>query len=229
MIEQVSPTTLCRDSLDLLNCPPGAIAELIDSVAPDAVVNCTGLAVGDPEDMKSANVYVGDAFDRRTRRMSRRTSGAPRIRGRVRSAAPQPPGVRSRARHSAERLRHHQAQGDRTVDACGRRANGSRSPCSECSTRWVGSPPRPPFRAAPHRRSPQRCKLAASTINLGALDSWRDYIDTRDIAQAVLAAAVTTPRSSSVLNLGPRRGGREPAPGEDPRRDRRIRRQGDRE
>jgi nucleoside-diphosphate-sugar epimerase len=39
-------------------------------------------------------------------------------------------------------------------------------------------------------------------INLGALDSWRDYIDTRDIARAVLAAAVVTPRSSQVLNVG---------------------------
>ena len=66
-------------SLDLLNCAPGAIADLIDSVAPTAVVNCTGLAVGDPDDMRSANVYaVSMGVYAVSRRMLRRyTPGLP--------------------------------------------------------------------------------------------------------------------------------------------------------
>ena len=45
-------------------------------------------------------------------------------------------------------------------------------------------------------------RSGARSINLGALDSRRDYIDTRDVARAVLAAASTVRHTGSVLNVG---------------------------
>ena len=45
-------------------------------------------------------------------------------------------------------------------------------------------------------------RTGADTVVLGALDSWRDYIDVRDIARAVLAVASSLPLTSSVLNVG---------------------------
>ena len=45
-------------SLDLLASEPGAIAEMIDEVAPDAVINCTGSTGGNLDHLTTANVLV---------------------------------------------------------------------------------------------------------------------------------------------------------------------------
>ena len=47
-----------------------------------------------------------------------------------------------------------------------------------------------------------RSRSGAKSINLGVLDSRRDYIDTRDVARAVVAAASTVRHTGSVLNVG---------------------------
>jgi NDP-hexose 4-ketoreductase len=39
-------------------------------------------------------------------------------------------------------------------------------------------------------------------ITMGSLDSWRDFIDVRDIARAVVAVAQKMPSSGLVLNVG---------------------------
>ncbi len=42
----------------------------------------------------------------------------------------------------------------------------------------------------------------AETIQLGSLEAWRDYIDVRDVAEAVVAVATAEDRLPPVLNVG---------------------------
>jgi nucleoside-diphosphate-sugar epimerase len=43
---------------------------------------------------------------------------------------------------------------------------------------------------------------ATGTLQLGSLESWRDFVDVRDVAEAVVAVAVTDAQLPPVLNVG---------------------------
>jgi nucleoside-diphosphate-sugar epimerase len=187
--------------LDLLNCAPGAIAELIDEVAPDAVVNCVGLAVGEPEQMRRANVdlvlrLIAELDERRDVHLvhlgSAAEYGVQRHNYPVSETADAAPeGVYGVTKLMATEQLMRAATEERISVTVLRVCNpvGRFSP----ATTLPGS-------AA--RKIKAALRTGAREINLGALSSWRDYVDTRDIARAVLAAAMTTTGSSSVLNVG---------------------------
>jgi nucleoside-diphosphate-sugar epimerase len=187
--------------LDLLDCAPGTIAELIDEVAPDAVVNCVGLAVGEPDEMTRANVdlvlrliaelegcrdvhlvHLGSAAEYGVQRHNHPVSE---------TACAAPVGVYGFTKLKATEQLMRAAAEERISVTVLRVCNpvGRFSPVTTL-----------PGSAA--RKINAALRTGAREINLGALNSWRDYVDTRDIARAVLAAAMTTPGSSSVLNVG---------------------------
>ena len=187
-------------SLDLLNSEPGSLADLVDEVRPDAVVNCTGLAFGEPGDLRVANVllvvrliaeleeckgvhlvHLGSAAE-----YGRSIGNCP-----VAETTPAIPqsdyGITKLM--ATEQLMHAAAEDRLTVTVL-RVFNpiGRFSPESTL-----------PGGAA--RKIDLALRSDAAAIHLGPLDSWRDYVDTRDIARAVLAAAVSAPHKSAVLNL----------------------------
>ena len=57
-----------------------------------------------------------------------------------------------------------------------------------------------PGRAA--RKIDEAVRTGSDVITLGSLDSWRDFIDVRDVARAVLAVVESMPPSGRVLNVG---------------------------
>jgi nucleoside-diphosphate-sugar epimerase len=188
-------------SLDLLNSAPGALADLIDEVAPDAVVNCTGLAFGEPADLRVANVvlvvrliaeleectgvhlvHLGSAAE-----YGRSIDNCP-----VSENAPAVPqsdyGI---TKLMATELLMRAAAEDRASVTVLRVFN----PIGRFS-------PETTLPGGAARKIDIALRSGAEAIHLGPLDSWRDYIDTRDIARAVFDASVTTHRNGAVLNVG---------------------------
>ena len=45
-------------ALDLMTCRTGAIGEMVDRVAPDVVVNCAGLTVGQPDELRTPRTWA---------------------------------------------------------------------------------------------------------------------------------------------------------------------------
>jgi nucleoside-diphosphate-sugar epimerase len=188
-------------SLDLLASDPGAIAEMIEEVAPDAVINCTGSTEGNLDHMTTANVMVvlrliaelekckgvhlvhlGSAAEYGIQQHNTPVSEAM-------CAAPQSAYGQTKLRATDHLMRA--AHAERISVTVLRICNpvGRYSPATTL-----------PGNAA--RKINTAMRFGAPAISLGALDSWRDYVDTRDIARAVLAAAVTSPWPSEVLNVG---------------------------
>ncbi len=187
--------------LDLLGCAPGAIADLIDDVAPDAVVNCTGTALGEPEEMTKANVVVvmrliAELEECKGVHLVHLGSAAEygiqsAVHPVAETAAPTPRGTYGVTKLKATEQLIRAADDERISVTVLRIFNpvGRFSPPSTL-----------PGSAA--RKIAAALESGADGINLGALTSWRDYIDTRDIASAVLAASMAAPPASAVFNVG---------------------------
>lgn len=188
-------------TLDLLTCPAGAIVGMVDRVRPDVVVNCTGLTVGQPDELRAANVDVVtrliDELDGRNdvhlvHFGSAAEYGIQPYRGPVlETTRPVPRSAYSISKLEATRRLQTAASESRLSVTVLRLFNpvGRFSP-----------PTTLPGSAA--RKIEQALRRGAESISLGPLDSWRDYIDVRDIARAVLAVADSTPPSGMVLNVG---------------------------
>ena len=188
-------------ALDLLTCEPGAIAEMIDEIAPDAVINCTGSAVGDLHQMTSANVVVVLRLIAELEKCkslhlvhlgSAAEYGLPAHNVPVSEAMPAMP--QSAYGHTKLRATDHlmQAAAEDRISVTVLRVF---NPVGRFS-------PETTLPGSAGRKIAVALRTGAPAINLGALTSWRDYVDTRDIARAVVAAAVTTPECSRVLNVG---------------------------
>ncbi len=187
--------------VDLLSSTPGTLADLVDAVAPDAVVNCTGLAFGEPADLKVANVYA----------VMRMIAELEECKGvhlvHLGSAAEY--GRPSNNRPVAETTPAI-PQSDYGITKLMATEQLMRAAAEERISVTVLRVFNPVGRFSPPTTLPGSAarkidvavRSGARTINLGPLDSWRDYVDTRDIARAVFAASVSTPRTSSVLNVG---------------------------
>lgn len=187
--------------LDLVTCTSGAFAELVDDVAADVVVNCTGLIRGRPDELRAANVDVVvrliDELDgRRGVHLVHFGSAAeygpqPHRRPVAEATFACPEGTYGITKLEAtERLM--QAAGAGRISATVLRLFNPIGRLSPPSTL--------PGNAA--RKIEEALRTGAEAINLGALDSWRDYIDVRDIARAVLAATARIPQFGAVLNVG---------------------------
>ncbi len=187
--------------LDVVTCPVAALAEMFDRTSPDIVVNCIGLTVGRPDELRAANVDVVNRL-------------IDVVEGRH--------GVHLVQLGSAAEygIQQHRCPVSEDVFCAPISAYGaSKLEATErlmfAATRdWISvtvlrlfnpvgrfSPPSSLAGSAAIKID-DALRTGANTVILGALDSWRDYIDVRDIARAVLAVASSLPLTSSVLNVG---------------------------
>jgi nucleoside-diphosphate-sugar epimerase len=186
--------------IDLATAGPARIATLITSVAPDAVVNCAGAVAGDPDVLAAANVtatwglvtamlsrgiqtrlvHVGSAAE-----YGRSEPGVP-----VTESAPaRPAGV-----YGVTKL-----AGTRLVEL-GRTAGLDAVVLRVFNPVGAGAPESSlPGRVAAQVR---RALADGSDIQLGPLDAVRDFVDARDVADAVLAAAARPVLRHAVINVG---------------------------
>jgi nucleoside-diphosphate-sugar epimerase len=186
--------------LDLLDSAPGSIAEMVDDVAPDAVINCTGTTVGEPAHMRIANVVVV------TRLIAelQECKGAHLVHlGSAAEYGPQnhqqPVSEDMPATPKSEYGLTKLIATERLMQAA---ADGRISATVLRIFNPIGrfSPPTT-LAGSAARQIDLALRAGANEIHLGALNAWRDYVDTRDIARAALLAAITEPRAGAVLNV----------------------------
>ncbi|MDQ1655204.1 MAG: NDP-hexose 4-ketoreductase [Cryptosporangiaceae bacterium] len=183
---------------DLATVGADALAELVRRASPHAVINCTGATSGDAPALVAANVIAVATLANAVLR------GAPSARlvhfgsageyGRVTPgeatteatpARPQVPyGVTKLA--GTEILRS--AREHDGLDAVVLRVFNPVGPDAPASTL--------PGRLA------RELRLAAGPVTVGPLDAYRDFVDTRDVADAAVRVALASGGLPAVLNVG---------------------------
>jgi NDP-hexose 4-ketoreductase len=193
--------------VDLSRDAPARIASVIADAGPDAVVNCAGATTGPPDVLVAANVTSAFALAEAMLK-TKATGTAVRLihLGSAAEYGRTEPGVvvteqavpRPAAMYGATKL-----AGTRLVElavAAGLDAVVLR----------VFNPvgPGAPLTSLPGRLAAElrRALRNGTDVQLGPLDTVRDFVDPRDVADAVLAAVAAPTLPRPVLNIGSGRG-----------------------
>jgi len=186
--------------LDLATAPVADLERALRAVAPDVVVNCAGATGGDPSRLAAANVV---AISRLLHAMA---GAVPKARlvhlgsaaeyGRVEagssvaeSAAPGPVGAYGLTKLAGTQLV--QAARADGLDAVVLRVFNLIGPGTPASTL--------PGRLV---RDMRRAQATGARVTTGPLTAFRDFVDVRDVADAVLAAAAAAARAPALVNIG---------------------------
>jgi nucleoside-diphosphate-sugar epimerase len=195
----VSPATDVL--LDLVADPLDRIGQVVTSTAPDVIVNCAGATSGSAQELSAANVTAVQ----RLLAVLLRLPSPPRL-VHIGSAAEYGPGragvpvtengaVRPAGLYGTTKL-----AGTRLVEL-GRSAGLDAVSLRVFNVVGAGAPDGTlPGQAA--RQLRQIPAGAPGELILGPLDGVRDFVDARDVAAAVLAAAATTAALPAVVNVG---------------------------
>jgi nucleoside-diphosphate-sugar epimerase len=174
--------------LDLAADCPGSMAQVIASVAPDAVVNCAGAVAGPPDVLAAANV-IGPCALVRAMQLAGTRARLVHL-GSAAEYGPAGPATTYGATKLIGTRLVMQARATGVDSVVLRVFNpvGSGAPASSL-----------PGRAAAEVR---RALAAGGCVRLGSLEPVRDFVDARDVADAVLAAAAVPAVPSAVLDIG---------------------------
>lgn len=188
-------------ALDLQQADSSEYIALLDSLAPEVVINCVGLTTGGPTELRDANLGIVlkliDALEGRT--------GVHLIHhGSAAEYGTQHAGKAVSEGVYATPL---SAYGVTKFEATQRLVAAAAERRITVTVLRVFNPVgrNSPARTLPGRAAREICAAirdGRDTIRLGSLDSYRDYIDTRDVARAALAASVVGPTGATVLNVG---------------------------
>lgn len=190
--------------VDLAEDDPARVAAIIAEVAPDAVVNCAGATAGPPEALAAANITGACTLTKAmllTRRPSRLVHlGSAAEYGRAEPGVPVTEQVTARpgAIYGATKL-----AGTRLVELAA--AAGL-----DTVVLRVFNPVGPGAQQAslPGRLIAELRQASGygTDVRLGSLDAVRNFVDVRDVAAAVFAAAAAATLPHAVLNIGSGRG-----------------------
>jgi NDP-hexose 4-ketoreductase len=194
------PGSPAHRRLDLAQDAPASVAEIISEVAPDAIANCAGLTVGGPDVLAAANItgayalvramLLAETPARLVHLGSAAEYGGAEPGVPLNEAAPPRPG----APYGATKL-----AGTRLVEL-GRAAGLDAVVLRVFNPVGAGAPETGlPGRVAAQLR---RALGGGAEVRLGPLDAVRDFVDARDVGDAVLAAAGAPAVPHAVLNIG---------------------------
>jgi NDP-hexose 4-ketoreductase len=194
------PGSPAHNRIDLAQEDPGRIAAMIASVAPDAVINCAGATAGTIDELAAANITATHALV--TVMLQARTPARLVHLGSAAEYGRSEPGVpvdestppRPAGPYGATKL-----AGTRLVELA-RTAGLGTVVLRVFNPVGAGAPED----GLPGRIAAQlRLAIADGTdVRLGPLDAVRDFVDARDVADAVLAAVAAPSLPSPVLNIG---------------------------
>jgi len=185
----------CR-RCDLAAMHPYALDTQIGMYKPTVIVNAVGATVGEPSDLVRANVIAVEALLASVRSQADHArfvqlgsaaeyGGAPHGTSLSEESAPRPAGPYGITKLAGSELvlRAQRAGADAVVlrifDVIGPGA-----PASTLTGRVI------------------RDLRSRQLIEVGSLDVWRDFVDVRDVAEAVLAVALADRKLPPVLNVG---------------------------
>ncbi len=186
--------------LDLSTDSLPRIAEVIGTIAPDVVVNCAGATTGSPDVLAAANItavyaLVTAMLESRTRARLVQIGSAAEY-GRTEEDVPvtESAPARPASVYGATKL-----AGTRLTEV-GRMAGLDAVVLRVFNVVGAGAPEDGlPGRAAAQLRE----AIAGGTdVRLGPLDAVRDFVDARDVANAVFAAATAPALPHPILNIG---------------------------
>ena len=188
---------------DLAADGPGAIAAMLTDVAPDVVVNCAGAISGPPAGLVAANIDGTYAL----------------VTAMLRAAPARLVHLGSAAEYGAAE------PGVPVTEQAAARPAGMYGVTKLAGTRLVGTAaaaglgavvlrvfnpvgPGAPAASLPGRLAAElrRALTHGTDVRVGPLDAVRDFIDARDVADAVLAAVTAGALPHPVLNVGSGRG-----------------------
>ena len=194
------PGSPAHQIVDLSADHPGKIAAMLSAFGPEVVVNCAGLTSGDQDMLAAVNITGTYALV-----AAMLTAGRPARLVHIGSAA----------EYGSTR------PGDAVAESVPPRPVTSYGSTKLAGTRLVElargaglaavvlrvfNPigPGAPEASLPGRLAAQLRRLPASagSVRLGPLDGVRDFVDVRDVADGVLAAAVAPALPHPVLNIG---------------------------
>lgn len=186
--------------VDLSAGEPARIAEVIASVAPDAVINCAGATAGDPDALAATNITGTWAL------VTAMLRAAPGVRlVHLGSAAeygrsdPPVPVTESAPARPVAGYGVTKLAGTRLVELA-RSAGLGAVVLRVFNPVGAGAPASGlPGRVAEQAR---KAMTQGLDIRLGPLDAVRDFVDARDVADAALAAAARPELPHPVLNIG---------------------------
>jgi NDP-hexose 4-ketoreductase len=194
------PASPSHHRLDLSADGAPRIAELIGSIAPDAVINCAGATAGSPDVLAAANitaVYALVTAMIQARSPARLVQiGSAAEYGRTEEGVPVDESVppRPASVYGATKL-----AGTRLVQLA-RTAGLDAVVLRVFNVVGAGAPEDGlPGRAAAQLR---RAIADGTDVRLGPLDGVRDYVDVRDVADAALAAVTAPALPNSIVNIG---------------------------
>ncbi|MGW5667231.1 NAD-dependent epimerase/dehydratase family protein [Micromonospora sp. NPDC003776] len=191
-----------RRECDLVGIGVARLAALVRDVRPDAVVNCAGRSAGSGYEMVGAQTMVTAKL------VEAVAAGAPDARlVRLGSAAEYgvvPPGVAVREDHPAVPISEYgvsQLAGTRLAELAGATGRVDAVVLRVFNPVGPGSPRTSALgRAAMLLR--QALARGEGHVAMGLLDSYRDFVDVRDVASAVRAAVLAAALSERVFNVG---------------------------
>jgi len=194
------PGSPAHNRVDLAQEEPGKIAAMIASVAPDAVVNCAGATSGTIDELAAANITATCALV--TVMLQARTPARLVHLGSAAEYGPSEPGVpvdESTPPRPAGPYGVTKLAGTRLVELA-RTAGLGAVVLRVFNPVGAGAPEDGlPGRVAAQLRQAIAC---GTDVQLGPLDAVRDFVDARDVADAVLAAVAAPSLPSPVLNIG---------------------------
>jgi nucleoside-diphosphate-sugar epimerase len=188
---------------DLAADGPAAIARMLADVAPQAVVNCAGATTGPPAALVAGNIEATYVL---VTAMLRATAARLVHLGSAAEYGHAEPGV-----PVGEQVPARPAGLYGVTKLAGTRLVGAAAAAGlDAVVLRVFNPvgPGAPVASLPGRLAAElRRALAHGTeVRLGPLDAVRDFVDARDVAEAVLAAVTAGPLPHQVLNVGSGRG-----------------------
>jgi nucleoside-diphosphate-sugar epimerase len=187
-------------AMDLLKVPRDGLAELVDEARPDALINCLGLAEAPDDEMRNANAVLPgrlvEALAGRTIRLVHLGSAAEygdRTPGRpIKEDDPAQPRSAYGVTKFAGTLAVVDAARAGKTDAVVLRVFNPLGP---------GLPLASMPGAAAHRIR-DAMRSGKRSISMGRLDAWRDFVDVRDVADAIALVATARTVADPMLNVG---------------------------
>lgn len=188
--------------LDLTTAGAPAMVALLESIDPSAVINCVGRTTGDRASLARANVVsvavVLEALST--------WGGAPRF-VQVGSAAEYAPAADGASTHEEDPLEPRTVYGATKLAASQMVQLAVRDGEVDGVVARVFNPlgPGMPESSMPGRAARMIGTAAASgldTVTMGPLDSFRDFVDTRDVAAALLILAQAGGLAHRTFNVG---------------------------
>jgi nucleoside-diphosphate-sugar epimerase len=188
-------------AIDLAQATPAEIVELVDFAKADVVVNCTGATFGSPRELRVANVGV-------VANLAIALSHRPGVHLiHLGSAAeygaqwPERPIAETAVAQPVSDYGATKLDATRHLLVAAQRGDVNVTVLRVFNPIGRGSAVQSlPGRAA--REIDAALRRGDEAIHLGNLESWRDYVDTRDVAAAVVAAMASVPAGGAVFNVG---------------------------